>query len=96
VTFRIDGSGSYDPDGTGLVYSWSVDSTDIELTSHTESSRPFGVLGGGLTEMVFSPITYTAEVEVTVTDCDGLLDVDALTVEVVCSANILGSAQIYD
>lgn len=93
---RLDGTGSNDPDGTGLVYTWSQLSGDLELTSYTESTRPFVELDPDADTMVFSPNTLTAEFELTVTDCDGQQATDTVTVEVVCTANVLGYAEIYD
>ena len=67
ATFTLDGTGSFDADGTIASYSWMLGSTPVGTTAALTLSRPVG--------------TYT--VTLTVTDDDGATHTDQATVRVV-------------
>ncbi len=92
---RLDGSGSTDADGGGLTWEWTTTSPHMELMSHTRSSRPFVHTNPDGDEIAFSPAYLTATFELTVTDCDGAQSTDTVDVELVCTANVLGTATIH-
>ncbi|WP_241432291.1 PKD domain-containing protein [Halogeometricum borinquense] len=78
---RLDGSGSYDPDGDDLTYRWEIVDTDgigdiLEL-SDRNAVRP--VIG--LTDVVLDR-DRTVTVRLTVTDDDGATDTDTVNVTV--------------
>ncbi len=86
-TFSLDASGSYDPDGDELDYSWSVTSgsTYGTLSASTGSTNTL--------TFASAPATYGSAqqtdvyIDVTVTDCFGATNTDQVVVSYYCTGS---------
>ncbi len=83
---RLDGTASVDPDGTGLVYSWSPSGSDLEILEGGDSATPLVGLPDGVDDMPGIFVEYSDTFELTVTDCDGLSDTTTVEVIITCTA----------
>ncbi len=83
---RLDGTGSYDPDGTGLIYAWSVQSGDLEILEGGDSATPLVGLPADPDDVGGTVTVYPSTLELTVTDCDGLQETSTVQATITCVA----------
>jgi hypothetical protein len=88
VKATLDGTGSRDPDGSGIAYSWTIVDRDGLKTNQVGWENAKGDTIKDKTKPVFGVQSkvndreHTVRIELTVTDADGATDTDTVTVTV--------------
>jgi len=88
IKATLDGTGSRDPDGSGIAYSWTVVDRDGLKTNQVGWENANGDTIKDKTKPVFGVQSkvndreHTVRIELTVTDADGATDTDTVTVTV--------------
>ena len=83
VNVILDGSGSYDPDGSIILYYWDWDNDGNVDYHETSSNHPDGAFDGNTPHAYSIPGTYTAKLWVLDDGFPGKNDTDTCTVTII-------------